>query len=81
MYGEMGFTTKEKASSNLPTSSVNDKRTVTRVIRHSTRSFSIDLRNQENVVVIFQSVIKAKESEGKYSFGKNIIIIIFRLYP
>ena len=35
----MGFTTKERASSNLPSTSVNSKRTVTRVLRHSTRSF------------------------------------------
>ena len=37
---------------------------------------SIDLQNQENIIVVFQSVIKAKESEGKYSFGNNIIFEI-----
>ena len=30
---------KEKASSNFPASSVNGKRTVTRILRHSTSSF------------------------------------------
>ena len=39
MYGKRGFTTKEKVSSNLHASSVNDKRTATRVFRHLTSSF------------------------------------------
>ena len=35
---------------------------------------SIDLQIQENTfVIIFRIVIKKKESEGKYSFVKNII--------
>ena len=34
---------------------------------------SADLRNQENVIVVFQSVIKVRESGGKYYFRKNII--------
>ena len=34
-----GFTTKEKASSNLSTSLVSGKRTNTLVLCHSTRSF------------------------------------------
>ena len=62
------------------------KRTATHVLCHSIRSFgnkplvaSIDLRNKKNVIVIFQSVIKVKELEGKYSFKKNIIFL--RLYP
>ena len=38
-YENGGFTTKEKVSSNLPTSSVNNQRTTTRVLHHSTRSF------------------------------------------
>ena len=38
-YENGGFTTKEKVSSNLPTSSVNSKRFATCVLRHSTRSF------------------------------------------
>ena len=37
---------------------------------------SIDLWNQENIIIVFQSMIKAKESEGKHSFGKNIIFEI-----
>ena len=37
---------------------------------------SIDLQNQENITVVFQSMIKAKKSKGKYSFGKNIIFEI-----
>ena len=38
-YGKRGFTTKERASSNLPTSSINGKKTNTLVLCHSTRSF------------------------------------------
>ena len=41
---------------------------------------SIDLRNQENIIIVFQSLIKAKKSERKYSFGNNIYNF-FRLYP
>lgn len=58
------------------------KRTATHVLCHSGINHlwpSIDLRNQKNVIVIFQSVIKVKELEGKYSFRKNIIFL--RLYP
>ena len=82
----MNFTTKKRALSNLPTSSVSGKKTATCVLCHSTRSFgneplvpSIDLQNQENVIIVFQNVIKAKESERKYSFGKNIIF--FKIVP
>lgn len=86
-YGKRGFTTKE-ASSNLPISSVNGKKkkellhTFFVIQGHSGINHlwpSIDLRNKKNVIVIFQSVIKVKELEGKYSFRNNIIFL--RLYP
>ena len=74
----MNFTTKKRALSNLPTSSVSGKKTATCVLCHSTRSFgneplvpSIDLQNQENVIIVFQNMIKAKESEKKIFFWKE----------
>ena len=36
----------------------------------------IDIRNQENVIVVFQVIVKMKESKGKYYFVKNIIFEI-----
>ena len=37
---------------------------------------SIDLQNQENVIVVLQVVVKAQELEGRYSFIKNIVFDI-----
>ena len=80
---ERGFTTKEKISSNLPTSLLNQKN-YTCVLLHSTNSFGkkpyrplIDLQIQGNkFVIVLQVVVEIKESEGKYSFIKNIIFEI-----
>ena len=39
LYGKKSFTKKEKTTSNLPTSSINSKKTATCIFRHSTSSF------------------------------------------
>ena len=46
---------KEKASSNFPASSVNGKRTVTRILRHSTSSF------EDKPLVAFDWSLKSRK--------------------
>ena len=77
----MNCTTKEKLSSNLPTSSVNEKRTTTHILCHSTSSFE----NKPLVALGWSSKSRkrhrrssscgqSKRSRGKIFFWKEYYI-------
>ena len=69
LYGKRSFTTKEKTSSNLPTNSVNDKSTATRVLCHSTSSF----RNKTLVALTWSSKSRKRHHRlPKCDQGKRI---------
>ena len=82
----MGFTTKERVSSNLSTSSINGKRTNTLVLRYSTRSFG----NKLLVTLDWPSKSRkhhrrlSKCDQGKRIKGKIFFVgknIIFEIVP